>query len=156
MEQPIRASALRSGISAANNVRLRVLAALLLAAAACSSWPIGPRDLPGTYVMNRGQAADTLVLLEQGTYRRVYRRSGDSPVIDTGTWSVDTVHKELVVTLQGFWQRWRAETEMGVMRRTVLTSGTWRAPLERTLSGSIKLIVDSDVEWAYVRRGRAR
>lgn len=106
--------------------------------------------------MNRGHAVDTLVLQEDGRYRHTYRLPGAPVFIDTDTWSVDTVHQQLVVTLQNFWQRWRAETEAGELRRHALAPGVWQTPPERTLIGRIQLVVDSDLEWAFVRRGRAR
>ena len=129
---------------------------LLLVAAACSEWPVGAGELPGTYVMNRGRAADTLILEREGHYRRVYAMPDKPVVIDTGRWTVETFHDEVYVAFASFWQRWRAESDMGALRRFPIAAGPWRAPPERTLSGRIQLAVDPDLEWAYAQRRRAR
>ena len=134
----------------------RATVALLFVAAACSEWPIGARELPGTYVMNRGRAADTLILEREGQYRRIYAMPDKPVVIDTGRWTVDTFHKEVYVAFESFWQRWRAESDMGALRRFPISVGPWRAPQARTLSGRIQLAVDPDLDWAYTQRRRAR
>jgi hypothetical protein len=128
---------------------------LLLLVAACSEFPINPREVPGTYVMNRGRAADTLMLQQdehRRLYRRVYRMPGQPLVIDSGTWSVDRSRRPMVVRLTTIWPRWRAETEASTLRRSPLTPVIWSAEPTRTLSGRIRLWVDEDLDWAYVRR----
>ncbi|MFN2570406.1 MAG: hypothetical protein ABR537_02170 [Gemmatimonadales bacterium] len=128
----------------------------LLAAAGCSSWPINLREVPGTYVMNRGRAADTLVIQPQGRYVHMYRAPGQPVVVDVGAWSIDTIHKQAVVTLHGFWQRWRTETEASELLRHPLAPGLWQVTPQRDALGRLRLMVDEDIEWLYVRRGRAR
>jgi len=129
------------------------LATLFLLVAACSAWPINPRDVPGTYVMNRGRAADTLIVLQQGRYRRVYRMPGQPVSIDSGTWSVDRSRRQMVIKFAALWPRWRAETEASSLRRSPLAPVAWSVELTRTLGGRVKFFVDEDLDWAYVRKG---
>jgi hypothetical protein len=129
------------------------LATLLLLVAACSAWPINPRDVPGTYVMNRGRAADTLIVLQPGRYRRVYRMPGQPVIVDYGTWSVDRSRHQMVIKFATLWARWRAETEASSLRRSPLAPVAWSVQPTRTLNGRVKLLVDEDLDWAYVRKG---
>ena len=108
--------------------------------------PVNPSDVPGAYVMNQGQAADTLVVAVDGQYRRVYAMPGSAPVIDTGHWTFDTADGRLAVTFAGFTPRWRAET---FPSRPPVT-GYWLVEPERTASG-IRFVVDDDDAWAYVQ-----
>jgi len=130
-------------------VRLFAFAALALAA--CTQ-RADLRDVPGTYVMNRGRAADTLIVGTDRHYRRVYIAPGQAAVIDSGTWSVDTVGDQILVTFEHFAPRWRAETDAGPELRLVI--GYWPVEPERTLGGAIRLVVDPDVDWAYVQQKR--
>lgn len=127
-------------------------AALLLTIAGCSLFPIGPRDVPGTYVMNRGRAADSLIVLPGGRYRRVYAMPGQPVVIESGAWTVDPSRRPAVVTFESLWPRWRNETEASWLSRSPLAPANWRAELTRTFTGRIKWWVDEDLDWAYVRR----
>jgi predicted GH43/DUF377 family glycosyl hydrolase len=127
---------------------------LLFVTAACSEWPIHERDVAGTYVLNRGQAADTLMVGPEGRYRRVYAMPGQPVAVDTGRWTLETYHGDLVVRFSPFLQRWLAETNPSGLRRAPLLPGTWLAPPHRTLTGRIQLVVDEDLAMVYVRRGR--
>ena len=100
-----------------------------------------PEDLPGTYVMNRGRAADTLVLEPDGRYIRRYVAPRTAPVTDTGTWSIESVTGEGRLALEGFPARWQVETspEAGDGTRR----GLWAVTAERSLSGSIRCISTS-------------
>jgi aminoglycoside 6'-N-acetyltransferase I len=136
--------------------RKALVLVLLLVATACSAWPIDSRELPGTYVMNRGHAADTLILERGGHYRHVYALPDKPVAIDTGRWTVDTFHEEVYVAFERFWQRWRAESDMGALLRYPISAGPWRATMERSLTGRIRLPVDPDLDWVYTQRRRGR
>jgi aminoglycoside 6'-N-acetyltransferase I len=136
--------------------RKALVLVLLLVSAACSEWPIGARELPGTYVMNRGRAADTLILDRQGHFRRIYAMPDKPVVIDSGRWTVDTFHETVYVAFATFSQRWRAESDMGALPRYPIAAGPWRAPPERGFSGQIRLPVDPDLDWVYTQRRRGR
>jgi hypothetical protein len=123
-----------------------------IAVIGCSR-PADLRDVPGTFVMNRGRAADTLTLQSEGRYRRAYVAPGQEAVIDTGTWSVDTVGRDVYLTFDAFTPRWRAETSPPAVRSVASAMGYWPARPERTWAGDIQLVVDDDLGWAYVKRG---
>ena len=109
------------------------------------------RDVPGTYVMNQGQAADTLVVKAEGQYRRIYVMPGQVAIIDTGAWTIDTIGAEVLITFAHFVPRWRAETDPPELRSQSLIQGFWPTQPERTASGRIRIVVDPDDSWAYVR-----
>jgi hypothetical protein len=127
----------------------RVLACAALTLTACTR-PADVRDVPGTYVMNRGRAADTLIVGADRRYRRVYVAPGQAAAIDTGGWSVDTVGDRVFVTFEHFSSRWRAD--LGLEPSRVV--GYWPVEPERTLDGLIRLVVNSDLGLAYVQRKR--
>jgi hypothetical protein len=129
------------------------LAALLVVVAACSEWPISARDIPGTYVMNRGRAADTLILLQHGRYRHIYRMPGQRVAIDSGTWLVTQSGHQIVVRFSALWQRWRNETDFSYVLRAPLTPVSWSVEPSRTVSGRMRLDAEEALDWAYVRRG---
>jgi hypothetical protein len=133
-------------------MRRAFLAAPLLLIAGCSLLPIGPRDVPGTYVMNRGHAADTLFVLPGGRYRHVYAMPGQPVVIESGAWTADRSRRTTVITFESLWPRWRTETETSSLSRSPLAPANLRAEAMRTFSGRIKWWVDEDLDWAYVRR----
>jgi hypothetical protein len=129
-----------------------LLAALPLLATACLAWPVSPRDVPGTYVMNRGRAADTLIVLPQGRYRRAYHLPGQPAVVDSGAWAINGSRRPMVVTFFGMWMRWRSETEASTLLRSPLVPAVWSMEPTRTFNGRMKFLVDEDLDWAYVRR----
>src|SRR4051812_49949639 len=99
----------------------------VLVATACAAWPIDERAIPGTYVMNRGRAADTLMVGSHGRYRRVYALQGEPVAIDSGTWTYDTYHGDVVVRFSSFWQRWQNEMDASWVRRSPLQPAEWIA-----------------------------
>ena len=127
---------------------------LVVLTVACSAWPVKQRDIAGTYVMNRGRAADTLTLEANGFYRRAYAVPGQSAKVETGSWKIDTVHNEVHVSLPGFWPWWLAETEAGALRRrpTLLSPIAFSPRPERTWTGRLQFVVDEGLGWAYVQR----
>jgi hypothetical protein len=115
--------------------------------------PIDTREIPGTYVMNLGRAADTLIVEAGGKYRRIYAFPGRPVIIDSGTWAITSYHGDEVVVFTNFWQRWRAETEgSGSARhRAPITLNDWRPVPERSLWGRLQLPVEPDLQWTYER-----
>ena len=101
----------------------------------------------GVYVMNRGGAADTLLVREGGTYVRRYAAPGRPVIAYSGRWTVDTVGSRRVVRFAAFAPRWRAESA-AVERQLV---GWWPVRPERTARGTVRLPVDEEQGWAYVR-----
>lgn len=122
-----------------------VLAALLLSSCA---GPVHLKDVPGTYVMDHGRAADTLTVRPDGHYARVYLAPGHRAAIDTGTWTVDTTQGQLAISFTRFVARWRAET----FPTAPQNAGLWVVEPIRTRGGTLRLTVDDDLGWAYVQR----
>jgi len=123
--------------------RLTALAVLATMISACSR-SVSPSELPGTYVMNRGQAADTIFVRSDGTYLRRLVLPGEAPVSDTGQWQLEPVAGEeriVFAKLRAKWPGLREESPPGYWPvRTVLGAG-----------GQVRLPVDEDLGWAYVR-----
>lgn len=130
---------------------MRIAALLLLITAACSQWPIHERDLTGTYVMNRGRAADTLMVQPHGRYRHVYAMPGQPVTVDSGSWVADTFHGDAVVRFSQFWQRWQGEMDASWVRRSPLKPGEWMAHPDRKFNGRLRFVVDETLAWAYVQ-----
>jgi hypothetical protein len=97
--------------------------------------------------MDRGRAADTLVVREDGTYRHRYVTSSATAVTDSGRWSINTLDGDRLITFAQFTPRWRTESSPSEARPT----GWWPVQAERTLGGTVRLPVDDDFGWAYVR-----
>ena len=99
--------------------------------------------------MNDGRAADTLVVRTGGTYVRRYVAPGQPLVIDSGTWSLDTLSGEQMLGFHKFPTRWEAETPFASDRDTVPV--LWLVRAKRDIRGGVRLVVDDDLDWAYVR-----
>ena len=127
-----------------------LLTMLVLASAACGR-RARPDEVPGTYVMNRGRAADTLVVRPGGTYLRRYVAPGGAPATDSGAWSVDTATGEGRIVFEGFVARWRGEVFPGLPDPGGGRGGLWAVAAERPPGGGVRLPVNDDVGWAYVR-----
>ena len=132
--------------------RVALLLALSAGAVACTR-AVPPEEASGTYVMNRGRAADTLVVHAGGTYVRRYAAPGRVVVTDSGRWSIDHIGRERVIGFAAFTPRWRSETFPGAAPPAV---GWWPVQPERAaLGGEVRLPVSDDLGWAYVRVGPA-
>lgn len=143
-----------------HSYRHYALVVVLIGSVACSELPIDFRKIPGTYVMNHGRAADTLIVHPRGRYRRIYAMPGERVVIDSGKWSVDSVYDlernsfHVLAAFASFQPRWRAETQAAAVQRSpsLLLPESWPAIPERTVTGRIQFVVDDGLDWAYVRR----
>ena len=121
---------------------------LLVAITACDVG-IDARELTGLYVMNKGQAADSLVVRNDSTYRRVYASPNSPIVVDTRRWSAVNRDGTLQLELSNFPSRWRAETFPSVQ---LSTPGWFLVAPTRRFGASVRLVVDPDLGWAYVRQ----
>jgi hypothetical protein len=100
--------------------------------------------------MNQGRAADTLVVRADGSYWRRYVAPGQAPVTDSGRWAVERVTGEALIGFENFAPRWQSETFPGVPGLPG-ARGLWPVAAERTLAGTVKLPVNDDLGWAYIR-----
>ena len=121
---------------------------LLAVITACDSSAKG-RELTGLYVMNKGQAADSLVLRNDSSYRRTYAKLNEAIVVDTGRWSAVNRDGTQQLELSNFLSRWRAETYPTANHSTP----GWFVVVPTVRFGSrVRLDVDTDLGWAYVRQ----
>lgn len=123
----------------------RTLPVAVLILAACNV-PVSQDRVPGTYVMNRGRAADTLMIRANHSYERRYSLPGSTTHVDRGTWSFDSLRAERYITFDSFPPRWHAETRP---RSWQDSRGFWPVMPERTITGGIVLGVDPDLDWEY-------
>jgi hypothetical protein len=130
-----------------------ILAAALTAFGVGCGRPARPAEVPGTYVMDGGRAADTLVVRPGGTYLRRYAAPGRAPVTDSGTWSVVTGAGAGDLAFQGFVPSWRAETFPGPSEPGGGRGHLWFVAPKRGAGGGVRLPVNDDLGWAYVRVG---
>ena len=126
----------------------RAVVGTLLVATSCSR-PVPPDAVPGTYVMNHGRAADTLVVRAGGTYVRRYAAPGQPLAIDSGTWHVDSLAGEQMLGFDRFATRWEAETPFASDRDTVPV--LWLVSAKRDARRGVRLVVNDDLDWAYIR-----
>jgi hypothetical protein len=119
---------------------------LIVVIAACSR-PATQDEALGTYAMNKGKARDTLVVYPNGTYARRYAVPGAAIVVDSGRWTWDTLKTEQSLTLEKFIPRWNDE----LYPPTRATPGVWPTRPERRFNGTVRIPVEGDLGWAYVR-----
>ena len=124
--------------------------AIVTTVTACAR-PVGSSELAGTYVMNRGHAADTLILRPDGQYRRIFVVPGRGPAIDAGKWETWGSGRELSIVLSDFVPRWRVEMGPPGTQMDSIPRGYSVLEPERT-GGVIQFVVDPDYDWAYVQR----
>jgi hypothetical protein len=119
---------------------------LLVALAACSR-PATKDEALGAYAMNKGKARDTLIVYPNGAYARRYAAPGAVMVVDSGRWIWNSIKTEQVLTFENFIPRWNDE----LYPPTRATPVNWPTRPERRLGGTIKIPVEGDLGWAYVR-----
>jgi hypothetical protein len=119
---------------------------VVVAIAACSR-PATKDEALGAYAMNKGKAHDTLIVYPNGAYARRYKAPGAAIVVDSGHWTWDSNKTEHVLTFENFIPRWNDE----LYPPTRATPAIWRTRPERRLGGAIKIPVEGDLGWAYVR-----
>ena len=113
-----------------------------------------PSDVPGTYVMNQGRAADTLWIKPGGTYAHLYRYPGAAPILRRGSWTWGSVDEFAAIEVDDFIMLSRRESFPSANRST---GGIWPAPIERSpLTGAVFIPVDDDTGWAYERVSAAQ
>ena len=120
--------------------------ALTVVIAACSR-PATKDEALGVDAMNNGKGHDTLIVYPNGVYARRYAVPGAPIVVDSGRWSWDSIKSERVLTFENFIPRWNDELYPPTRAAPV----NWRTRPERRLGGTIRIPVEGDLGWAYVR-----
>ena len=128
-------------------MRLSILALLLVipmgvGAAACTP-RASPREVPGTYVLARGPAIDTLIVHADGRWTRRLTVEGRAIRSDTGSWSVEKVTGENRIVFENL------DPEPPTDGST--RSGMWAVAAERPLFGQTRLPVSYDLDIAFIR-----
>lgn len=120
--------------------------------AGCSRLVDNPQAQRGTYVLEGGSAADTLVLREDGRYVRRCPSGGGTRVEEGGTWEVDRSSGEPRVVLSDFQPTWQGNRAPG----TSAIRGYWSTYAKRKRGGRIILEADEVHDIAYVRQAGER
>ena len=100
------------------------------------------KDLPGTYVLNRTDVSDTVVIRADGAYRHTFVSFlGRRLVSDSGTWSADTSPTgRLRLTLKDF-----AIASVSDPAHTLPRPGLWVLELDQGWLAPLRLPVESDI-----------
>ena len=109
---------------------------------------VRPEEVPGTYALNKGAAADTLVLGSRGSYTHLFVPLGQAAVRDTGSWKAEATPTGLRLTMSGFSMHPRVPIDS----QPPVVRGFWVVDIGRTLGGRLRLPVDEDIGVYYVRR----
>lgn len=139
---------------------LGFLSALACVIVACSSRPeirdssLTRAQLAGHYEMNRGRASDMIDLFEDGRYVHSFQADSMPELIDEGKWTVEYIGGERVL-LEGFRAWSRAERAGGAPGSLPRSPGTWAGLVDWRADGTVRLHVDLDLQWAYVRKSGA-
>lgn len=113
-----------------------------------------PADVPGTYVMNKGRAADTLWIKPGGTYAHLYRYPGEAPILRRGSWTPASMPGLGAIEVDDFIMHSRRESFPSAVPTQ---GGIWPAPVERSpLTGAVFIPVDDDSGWTYERISTAQ
>lgn len=109
-------------------------------------------ELAGQYVMNRGHAIDEIEIFPSGTYVHTFQAPGGQTAADSGEWST-RVYDGPRVFFESF-RDWSHAERLGKGPGSDLeTPGAWPARIRRPLRGGLELIVDDDLDWAYIKQG---
>jgi hypothetical protein len=118
---------------------------------ACSSAPVSREDVVGSYSLSTGSARDEIEVFADGRYTHTYDPHIGAAAVDSGTWSLGE-YDGMRVLFENFrsWSRGirysydaNAEQPRGAL---------WPALIQRSFSGDLLLVVDSDLDLKYVKR----
>ena len=109
-------------------------------------------DLVGTYRLNRPGAEDVLVLNGGGRYVHRFTPADGSTSADSSTWTLEEHDGEQRIVFSDFLMR--APKEDDTTRTQV--RGFWAALVSPARSGDVRLLVNDDLGWYYVREAASR
>jgi hypothetical protein len=119
----------------------------LLALLAACNQPSGSAHFVGSYLLDRGRARDTLLLLADGRYRHTTAIEAHALLSDSGTWRVTVVEGQPRLQLNQ-WVLWSV-TDSG-QQQLAADAGTWYARVDTLPDGSIALPLGGDQPGAFV------
>lgn len=131
--------------------RTALLCGLALFVAACDRTPrMG--DVVGTYRLNRGDATDVIEIRDDSTYLHSVQSSRGDTIADSGKWTLEDTRGTWRVIFMDFLMRAPKEGQAG----TLQVRGIWPATLGHDLRGRMRLTVNDDLGWYYVREDPSR
>jgi hypothetical protein len=117
-----------------------------LSLAGCGSSP-HVKDVVGTYKLNRGEESDIIEVRNDSTYVHTLRPRGGEVATESGKWTLEEHGGEQRVIFTHFLMRAPKEGLAG----TAQVRGIWPATIGRNIRGRIRLTVNDDFGWYYVR-----
>lgn len=117
--------------------------------ASCSP-QVQTENVVGTYLSNHGHGVETLTLHPTGRYTLVHKEGGKIVLQNEGQWALekdDRGNARLSFERYVFGYRDRDPFPDG-------DPGYWLVTVDQTWSGKLKLPVDPDLGYAYVKAGR--
>jgi hypothetical protein len=122
---------------------LLLVTVVVLAASTCSN-NVTADALVGRYEGNHRDGLEVLVLNRDRTYDYRYSGPKSKTTVNSGHWSFEYRDGEPRVSFSGF--------VFGPNGYGTKTPGIWDVQVEHSLSGRVRLYVDSDVDYFYERR----
>lgn len=101
-------------------------------------------DVLGSYALNKGDAIDVVELRADSTYSHEITPRAGSANVERGAWTLED--RRIIFT--DFLMRAPKEGEGG----TPQVRGIWPASVDRDMRGRLRLVVNDDLGWYYVRK----
>ncbi|MEO8140336.1 MAG: hypothetical protein ABI742_11860 [Gemmatimonadota bacterium] len=127
-------------------MRLRLSVAILALLCACNR-PSGSAPLAGRYVLDRGVAQDTLVLLPDGRYLHSTAFEAHALLTDSGTWRMTAVDGQQRLQIN-HWVLWALPDSNREMLNA--DAGTWYARIDTLPDGTLSLPLGQGLSGAFV------
>jgi len=125
-------------------MRFSLCLALQIALLACSHQS---SPFAGRYVLERGSARDTLVLLPNGTYQHTTVFVDQRVLADSGTWRITTVDGQPRLQINR-WVLWA--TPDSQQQIFGADAGTWYPPIDTLSDGTLSLRLSPDGPGGFV------
>lgn len=140
-----------------HSLDLRVCALTLI----CVSLACDRNEVPvrfaqgGHFEINQGRARDVIDIYPNGTFIHTFALPNEALQADSGAWSLLDLDGARV-QFEGFRSFSSAERDGLEPGSGSPTPGVFAALVMETRGGTIKLLVDQDLGWEYVRQGPPR
>jgi hypothetical protein len=117
---------------------------------ACSNAPVSKKEVVGSYSINKGSPKDEIEVFANGRYTHTYAPRGGAAVVDSGTWSLRE-YNGMRLFFENFRSWSRKSRYPNAVNGGEPPPALWPALVERSFSGELRLIVDSDQDWMYIK-----
>ena len=132
---------------------IRACLGLSIGAAVGCDRPIESAELTGTYVLEGVAASDTINVSSGHRYVHAFRAIDGAVVRDSGEWSFKQLDGTRLVFhqfRQGVLER--LDRRVSPVADSNEPANEWVALVERDLSGRLRIVVNADLGWSYVKR----